>query len=177
VDNELRRVISEMMVGNCPKCGSPNTHDCEGSGEFASECEVAKIVDDTCLAHCEVCGATWCLICNKLVRTTSLDRIKHEWYKHVSKCGLDDKRIKLVLFTFDETGSSINCVLCGKRVEDYYVPHTINTILFEAIEKTFKMEFGDIALCEDCIDRFEDELRKALPGKKFEILLGDDPQL
>jgi len=77
--------ISRMMVGNCPNCGSDNTHDCEAptfvvspivpfyEGEpkriekMGSECEVARKIDDITVGHCDDCGHIWCLECgNKL---------------------------------------------------------------------------------------------------------------
>lgn len=66
--------ISSMMVGDCPKCGSPNTHDCEAvtfdydvEGEIrklGSDCEVAKKLDDPTIGHCDDCDYLWCLECD-----------------------------------------------------------------------------------------------------------------
>ena len=81
-DIERDYFISRMTVGDCPNCGSNNTHDCEAphfeSGKMivpyegyeggkiiklGSECEVARKLDDIGVGHCCDCGYLWCLSC------------------------------------------------------------------------------------------------------------------
>ncbi len=45
--------ISEMMVGECPKCGGERTRDCE---------EIPEMLDNT-VGLCLDCGYLWCLEC------------------------------------------------------------------------------------------------------------------
>lgn len=59
-DLERIEFIREIMVGDCPNCGSPNTHDCLREG---SDCEMAKNFDDPTIGHCDDCGYLWCLEC------------------------------------------------------------------------------------------------------------------
>jgi len=59
-DIERDMFIREIMVGDCPNCGSFNTHDCS-KDDF--DCEVAKMVDDPTVGHCDDCGYLWCLEC------------------------------------------------------------------------------------------------------------------
>ena len=70
--------VSSVMVGNCPKCGSDNTHDCTALEEVPArevggfkfpkmteghDCPVALRIDDPCVGHCDSCGYIWCLEC------------------------------------------------------------------------------------------------------------------
>ena len=48
--------VNRIMVGNCPKCSSSNTGDCESDPE----------VDDACVARCFDCGKLWCADCGEL---------------------------------------------------------------------------------------------------------------
>lgn len=72
--------LYQIMVGDCPRCGSSNTHDCQapnfvpspfGSPEqivkMGSECWVARELDDLTLGHCDDCGYLWCLECGSPV--------------------------------------------------------------------------------------------------------------
>ena len=48
--------VNRIMVGDCPKCGSSNTADCEQDPE----------IDDACIARCLDCGQLWCPDCGEL---------------------------------------------------------------------------------------------------------------
>jgi len=69
-----------FLVGNCPNCGSWNTHDCEAPDfdvfpivpingapkqiiKSGSECGVARQLDNPSIGHCDDCGYLWCLDC------------------------------------------------------------------------------------------------------------------
>ena len=64
VMSELRRIVAgcgtgeefvnQIMVGECPKCGSDKTGDCEHDPE----------VDDLTIGRCFECGHLWCSICD-----------------------------------------------------------------------------------------------------------------
>ena len=71
---------SSMLVGNCPNCGSINTHDCKSLEkippmeihgikfppmEIGSDCPIALKLDDPTVGHCDTCGYLWCLECGK----------------------------------------------------------------------------------------------------------------
>ena len=47
--------ISGVMVGECPKCSSLTTKDCEDEPE----------VDDITIGKCLMCGHLWCLECGE----------------------------------------------------------------------------------------------------------------
>lgn len=65
--------ISQIMVGNCPKCNSGNTHDCEALffsiseakelEKMGSKCGIAREIDDNTIGHCDTCDYIWCLEC------------------------------------------------------------------------------------------------------------------
>jgi hypothetical protein len=67
--------LNEFLVGECPRCGSINTHDCEAEHEeinpynpretikSGSSCGVALEVDDITVGHCDDCDYLWCLEC------------------------------------------------------------------------------------------------------------------
>ena len=48
-------LISSLMVGNCPKCESKKTTDCENE----------MGINDICVGKCVQCGYLWCLECGK----------------------------------------------------------------------------------------------------------------
>lgn len=48
--------VNRIMVGDCPKCGSTNTADCENDPE----------IDDPCVARCFECRQLWCPDCGEL---------------------------------------------------------------------------------------------------------------
>lgn len=47
--------VNMLMVGNCPKCESEHTGDCEEDPEL----------EDPCLARCYDCGCYWCTECGR----------------------------------------------------------------------------------------------------------------
>lgn len=56
--------IRNGMVGNCPRCGSKKTYDCENPLE---------LIDDNTIGYCLDCGVYWCLECNRV-----LDKMEKE---------------------------------------------------------------------------------------------------
>lgn len=50
--------VNRIMVGDCPKCGSSNTGDCESDPE----------IEDACVGRCSECGQLWCVYCSELLR-------------------------------------------------------------------------------------------------------------
>ena len=50
--------VNRIMVGDCPKCGSSNTGDCEGDPE----------IGDPCIGRCFDCGQLWCCDCEELFK-------------------------------------------------------------------------------------------------------------
>ena len=49
--------VNRIMIGDCPKCGSSNTDDCENDPD----------VNDICLGRCLECGQLWCPDCGALL--------------------------------------------------------------------------------------------------------------
>ena len=45
--------VNQIMIGDCPKCGSSETSDCENDPE----------INDPCIARCLACGQLWCPDC------------------------------------------------------------------------------------------------------------------
>ncbi len=94
--------IREIMVGDCPRCGSPNTHDCkreefvparlidDGSIRPMSiirmgcDCEVAKKLDDPTIGHCDDCNYLWCLECGSEL---SIDEPRCRHWEICETCG------------------------------------------------------------------------------------------
>ena len=67
--------VSRIMVGDCPRCGSSNTHDCQAPYfdpypfnspgmivKMGSECWAARELDPT-IGHCDDCDYLWCIEC------------------------------------------------------------------------------------------------------------------
>jgi hypothetical protein len=48
--------VNRIMVGECPKCGSSDTGDCESDPE----------ISDPCIGRCFACGQLWCCDCEEL---------------------------------------------------------------------------------------------------------------
>jgi hypothetical protein len=48
--------VNRIMVGDCPKCGSSNTGDCDKDPDL----------EDICVGRCFTCGQLWCLDCGEL---------------------------------------------------------------------------------------------------------------
>jgi hypothetical protein len=48
--------VNRVMVGECPKCGSSDTGDCEDDPE----------IDNPCIGRCFDCGQLWCCDCEEL---------------------------------------------------------------------------------------------------------------
>ena len=47
--------VNRIMIGDCPKCGSSKTGDCENDPD----------IDDVCVARCFTCGQLWCPDCGE----------------------------------------------------------------------------------------------------------------
>ncbi len=47
--------VNRLFVGDCPKCGSPDTGDCENDPE----------IDDVVVGRCYQCGHMWCTLCEE----------------------------------------------------------------------------------------------------------------
>lgn len=52
--------VRGVMVGDCPKCGSENTCDCENN-------PLAPVQDNT-VGYCSDCGIYWCLECGHIFK-------------------------------------------------------------------------------------------------------------
>ena len=75
--------INQIFVGDCPRCGSSNTHDCmalihepspldpQETMEMGSDCGVAMEIDDIAVGHCDDCGHLWCLECGSQLSVDS----------------------------------------------------------------------------------------------------------
>ena len=49
--------VNRIMVGECPKCGSEDTRDCEHDPE----------IDSVAVGRCLDCGHLWCTVCSGLL--------------------------------------------------------------------------------------------------------------
>ena len=105
---ECSSFISSILIGNCPKCGSSNTHDCEakkyipdsktiedehevdgvkrikGIIEVGSNCPVAMKINDVSIGHCDDCDHLWCLECHSKL-TLENPNCKH--WEICGECG------------------------------------------------------------------------------------------
>ena len=92
---ERKYFISQILVGECPACGSDNTHDCskseyvpsdprikKGIMSVGSDCPVAQKLDDLSIGHCDDCNHIWCLECGSRL---SIDEPLCE---HWAVCGI-----------------------------------------------------------------------------------------
>lgn len=50
--------VNRIMVGDCPKCGSSKTGDCENDPD----------IDDVCVARCFACAQLWCPDCGEFFK-------------------------------------------------------------------------------------------------------------
>lgn len=48
--------VNRIMIGDCPKCGSSATSDCENDPQ----------IENACIARCTDCGQLWCADCGEL---------------------------------------------------------------------------------------------------------------
>jgi len=48
--------VNQIMIGDCPKCGSSQTGDCDKDPE----------IEDPTVARCFACGQMWCPDCGEL---------------------------------------------------------------------------------------------------------------
>jgi hypothetical protein len=53
--------VNRIMVGECPKCGSENTGDCEHDPE----------IDNVLVGRCFDCGHLWCTECGRRLEQSS----------------------------------------------------------------------------------------------------------
>ncbi|MEW6419325.1 MAG: hypothetical protein AB1480_14635 [Nitrospirota bacterium] len=109
--------ISAVMVGECPKCGSANTVDCD---------EIQGIEDAT-LGLCRNCGYFWCLECGS--RLTSGIACGH--WKICDECGEEKdefgdcgipawecEHIEKWLEKDSTTEFKNTCAWCGKTIPE-----------------------------------------------------------
>jgi len=54
--------VNRLFIGNCPKCGSENTGDCENDPE----------IEEILLGRCYDCGQFWCSMCDRLLEAGHL---------------------------------------------------------------------------------------------------------
>ncbi len=54
--------VNRIMVGDCPRCGSSNTGDCDKDPDIA----------DIGVGRCYECGQMWCLDCGRLFRRSQM---------------------------------------------------------------------------------------------------------
>lgn len=50
--------VNRIMVGDCPKCASSKTGDCENDPD----------INDPCVARCFTCGQLWCPDCGEFFK-------------------------------------------------------------------------------------------------------------
>jgi len=87
-----------IMVGDCPNCGSFNTHDCEApnyhldlEGEpmkMGSECGIARELNDPTVGHCDDCNYLWCLECGSEL---SIDKLLCGHWAICSDCEISEE--------------------------------------------------------------------------------------
>ena len=61
--------VKRIMVGDCPKCGSSKTADCENDPD----------IDDPCVARCFECGQLWCPDCGEFFNDNFADHECPAW--------------------------------------------------------------------------------------------------
>jgi len=69
---EREQFVREIMVGNCPRCGSDHTFDCEHS-------PAAEEVRDITIGHCLDCDTYWCLGCGYIFEKVEKERECPHW--------------------------------------------------------------------------------------------------
>ena len=98
LEEQLSRTLflNEFFVGECPRCGSINTHDCEAQHfeinpldpkeliKTGSSCGVAQEIDDNTVGHCDDCDYLWCLECGAEL---SIDSPFCNHWKICEECG------------------------------------------------------------------------------------------
>jgi len=65
--------VNRIMVGNCPRCDSSETSDCDNDPE----------INDICIGRCFQCGLVWCLDCGQVFQPSQTG---------CSQCVDDDER-------------------------------------------------------------------------------------
>ncbi len=109
--------ISAVMVGECPKCGSANTVDCE---------EIQGIEDGT-LGLCRNCGYFWCLECGAQLTSGIIcghweicDRCGKEKDEY-GDCGIPICECEHIEKWLEKNSSGEfknNCAWCGKTIPE-----------------------------------------------------------
>jgi hypothetical protein len=61
--------LNRIMVGDCPKCGSSKTADCENDPD----------IEDPCVGRCLECGQLWCLDCGEFFTDNFADHDCPAW--------------------------------------------------------------------------------------------------
>ena len=61
--------VNTIMVGDCPKCSSSKTGDCENDPD----------IEDPCVARCFECGQLWCADCGEFFTESAADHDCPAW--------------------------------------------------------------------------------------------------
>jgi hypothetical protein len=96
------KFVREILVGDCPRCRSSNTHVCsapdfvpdiEGKPmKIGSECSVARMLDDPCIGHCDDCDYLWCLECGSEL---SMDNPNCGHWAICGECAVEEVKFSL----------------------------------------------------------------------------------
>jgi hypothetical protein len=106
--------ISEIFVGECPKCGSRKTKDCDEDPE----------IDDVTVGLCKACGYLWCTECGRPVTKG----VTCEHWAICEECMGDDDEFddcgipswecdKISVFEEPVEEELLSCAWCGEIVE------------------------------------------------------------
>lgn len=72
--------INRVMVGDCPKCGSSETADCDNDPD----------IDDPCVGRCLECGQLWCLDCGEFFKDEQATKHDCPFWKDLDDDDLDE---------------------------------------------------------------------------------------
>jgi hypothetical protein len=118
--------LREIFVGNCPRCGSSNTHDCKAPDfaldlegkpmKIGSECSVARMLDNPCVGHCDDCDYLWCLECGCEL---SMDNPVCGHWVICEECNIEEVKLSLTEEDLD-------------TLSEYFVDLSEDTCPFEA---------------------------------------------
>jgi hypothetical protein len=166
-DIAKRRLISQALIGSCPKCHSSNTHDCEAPDlaptdpraglpyqyfSTGSSCKIVQEIGDPTVAHCDDCGYLWCLQCDEPLEMDK-ENLRGLIAEHLAECG--GKGI-VQLTKVDNFPST--CMICGANASPVYVIEPkgdqVSVKLCEIMKKSDEFSFTGAAICSSCLDGF-----------------------